>query len=138
MAQFAQNAYLQELAWAAGLFDGEGTVGLRLNGVKQGQYRRIGLRVGMTDKDTVERFADVLGLVVTGPRLSSKYPNAKAIWEVRVDNFAGVQAVMCFLWLWLSPFRREQFKKAILWWLSHTHRANNRARNFPPWKGERS
>jgi len=51
----------EELAWAAGLFDGEGTIGVRKNGTTEA-YRRIGASVGMTERFVVERFAKAVGI----------------------------------------------------------------------------
>lgn len=130
MAQFDKI----ELAWAAGLFDGEGTVVVRKNGPCNSEnYRRIGLRVGMTDQCVVERFAKAVSLLKGfGPRKASNYPNAKPIWDSRTDNFEGVQAVMCFLWTWLSTPKREQFKTAVLRWINQKHWKNSaRAWNVP-------
>ncbi len=47
-----------EVAWAAGLFEGEGCVGIypRPSGKVQ-----IQIRLGMTDQDVVERFASIMG-----------------------------------------------------------------------------
>ena len=45
-----------QLAWAAGLFDGEGCVHLLKSG------KGVQLSLGMTDRATVERFAVVIGL----------------------------------------------------------------------------
>jgi hypothetical protein len=46
-----------EIAWAGGLFEGEGTI--TLVGSK---YKQPSLRLGMVDLDIVERFRDVVGV----------------------------------------------------------------------------
>lgn len=50
----------EELAWAAGLFEGEGSISPRRNGKPR-------LQVKMTDEDVVRRLRDVVGGVVYGP-----------------------------------------------------------------------
>lgn len=46
---------LTDIAWAAGLFEGEGTIVVG----RRPQYIRVA--VGMTDRDVVERLAEILG-----------------------------------------------------------------------------
>lgn len=127
MPQFTPNT--EELKWAAGLFDGEGTIGVRKNGNKSG-YRRIGIGLGMTDHNVVRRFADAvqLGVLREQPYVQSKYPSAKPVWRWRADNFEEVQAVVAQLWSWLSGPKREQARRAILSWRSQPHKNNGRRR----------
>jgi len=59
-----------DLAWAAGLFDGEGTVRCK------GRYRIVAL--SMTDESCVRRFAEAVGAgTVSGPDIR---PNRKPMW----------------------------------------------------------
>lgn len=48
-----------EVAWAAGLFEGEGCFTLTV-GNRPGS-RRVAARVGSTDRDVIERFARIIG-----------------------------------------------------------------------------
>lgn len=49
----------EQIAWAAGLFEGEGT--WNAYQVKPRGKIQMQARVGMTDRDVVERFAEVIG-----------------------------------------------------------------------------
>jgi hypothetical protein len=100
----------EELAWAAGLFDGEGYVGVR---PVQGTARLF-LQVQMTqvDRRVLDRFQSaVMGLgKVYGP-----YPrggNSKPQFRFMTGKFEHSQAIMAMLWNWLSPVKREQFRIA--------------------------
>jgi len=73
-----------EDAWAAGLFEGEGSVGLN-----QGRYLYI--QMATTDKDVLQRFAAWGSLTVTGPY---KYTNnRKPYWRVAVQGKLAYNAM---------------------------------------------
>jgi hypothetical protein len=60
-----------EIAWAAGLFDGEGSVTIKKRGGAT-------IQLGMTDLPLVERFTRVVGVgSISGPRIQ---PNRKPSW----------------------------------------------------------
>lgn len=92
-------------AWAAGLFDGEGSVSLT------GDDRLL-LQLKMTDEVTVRRFCDAVGFgKVYGPyknRTGEKdgYPRSDFhVWVARGENANGAWAV---IWPWLSDVRRNR------------------------------
>jgi hypothetical protein len=87
-----------EIAWAAGLFEGEGSC---YGTVRSDRYntRRIRMNLRMTDQDVVERFAKVVGVgSVYGPiqhvrasdgvRLKDVYEWGTGSWHVVVDLYA--------------------------------------------------
>jgi hypothetical protein len=49
-----------DIAWAAGLFEGEGSIVISREG-------RVALQVHMTDEDVMRHLAEVLGGNITGP-----------------------------------------------------------------------
>jgi len=114
----AQRISREELAWAAGFFDGEGYTGL-LTG------RTLRSHVVQTDARLLQRLqAALLGLgTIDGPRNSSN-PRHSPQWLWRVSGFANVQAVIAMLWIFLSEVKREQARKAITTYLSSRHRGN--------------
>jgi hypothetical protein len=73
-----------DLAWAAGLFEGEGYVEHRPNGC--GRTTR-GLGLAMTDLDVVERFQKVVGVgAVRGP-YTNRRNKPLYVWKVwRVNS----------------------------------------------------
>jgi hypothetical protein len=93
-------------AWAAGLFEGEGSFGLRRNGT-------VLLSLSSTDKDVIERFRSVIG---TG-RISSQPPGRngrrKRIWRVDVIQVAEVLRIIEILYPWLGTRRRARADEAI-------------------------
>ena len=99
----------EEVAWAAGLFEGEGSIGA---------YRRSLPRVGrsvqaslhMTDEKPVREFARIVGVgTVSGP---IQRPG-KPIYLWRVSNFEYVQHVAAVLWPRLAPRRRTQTHQTL-------------------------
>lgn len=96
----------EQLAWAAGLFEGEGTFSTR-NG-KNGGKRDRGLvaKLKMADEDVVRKFYNTIGTGhMTGP-----YPcdgaGRKPLWIWQTGSFEGVQHTMISLYEWLQSRRR--------------------------------
>ncbi len=78
---------MRNIAWAAGLFEGEGTIGCWKSG---GKHCVATLR--MTDEDVVRAFHGVMGIgSVTGPL--SKGPH-KPYWSWQVQNKAGIKKLI--------------------------------------------
>jgi hypothetical protein len=106
------------LGYAAGLFDGEGTVGAYPNHyIKNGKkvfksyvYR---LRIAMTDEDALDSFHWAIGLgKIYGPWRNG--PSPIPIYCLDIKGFEEVQAVCAMLWPWLSQRRKDQIKQALL------------------------
>ena len=118
---------VDQLKWAAGLFDGEGTVGVRRSGPRA-HVRRIGLAVGMTDLEVVQRFQRAIGgigsLYINCTQ--SKYPNAKPVHRFVVHSFQNTQYIIALLWHWLSGPKREQAKRALEAWKAERHRYHDK------------
>lgn len=89
----------EALAWAAGFFEGEGTVRRSL--------RQPGISVCNTDLGSLERFRDAVGLgKIYGPY---RYRNStKPLYQYWACDFEGRQALAAMLWHWLSDRRRAQ------------------------------
>ena len=87
--------------WAAGLFEGEGSV-----------VARGGLSLGMTDEDVVRRFQSVIGLGTVGlsakqrQHYTGKY--GKPFWHWRVNHRDDIIAVAELLYPHLGVRRRQQ------------------------------
>jgi hypothetical protein len=94
----------EELAWAAGFFDGEGCVSLDKYAPR--------IHMPQIDRRVLERFQSaVMGLgSITGP-----YANRN--WTPRYRYTTGgleaTQAVIAMLWQWLGPVKREQASRAF-------------------------
>jgi hypothetical protein len=97
-----------ELAWAAGFFDGEGSVYYR------GRKRQeLCLAVSQSDRRPLDRFCSAVGIgAVRGP-YKAKYSNAKPYYVYSIGSHVPVQAVVAMLWRWLSEPKREQATQAL-------------------------
>jgi hypothetical protein len=90
----------RELAWAAGLFEGEGSIWLSKN-------EKTRMSLTMTDEDSVRRFAAAVRVGnISGPRLPKG--GRKEVWQWNAGKFEHVQAVVAFLWYGLGVRRRAK------------------------------
>lgn len=106
--QSAQPYFRENLAWAAGLFEGEGCFSTRMTGKKD---RGICARLKMSDEDVVRRFYTVVGLGnMNGPYFA---PKKKPVWIWQTGSFEVVQAIMAMLWPWLHSRRRARIKELL-------------------------
>lgn len=102
----------ENLAWAAGLFEGEGTISTRRIG-KREHDRAIVASLRMTDEDVVKRFHSIVKVGnVNGPSIP-KNPKWKPLWTWQTGSFEGSQAIAALLWAWLCTRRRATVKKIL-------------------------
>jgi hypothetical protein len=87
----------EQVAWAAGLFEGEGWFGPRAKTSAEAI-------VGMTDLDVVERFAAIIGCgtITAEPR----GPN-KTLYRWSASNALDVRALIELFWPYFGERRRE-------------------------------
>jgi hypothetical protein len=107
----------EELAWAAGFFDGEGTSRATPSRYKRGdkvQGVQLHLSIGQCDRDVLDRFKKaVLNLgFVYGPY--QKKNRDKPYYAFHSQGFEQTQAIMAMLWPFLSDIKRAQAKKAMI------------------------
>lgn len=97
----------EKIAWAAGLFEGEGYISKDTVG--------YGCRLGiaMTDGDVVESFINVFNRPgkLSSRKRGSKY---KTIHEWYVNKFEDVQFICVLMWPWLKTRRRTKIKEVLL------------------------
>jgi hypothetical protein len=103
-----------DVAWAAGLYEGEGTFFYCKHYYKNGQKIRRKtmqplLRILMTDKDVLEKWQSIFGGRIDGPRKRQE-SHYKDQWMLRLDDREKFKAAVIAMWEHLSPRRREQFK----------------------------
>jgi hypothetical protein len=95
---------IEELAWAAGLFEGEGSCF-----VGSGQRQPV-VALVTTDRDVLERFASIIGFgSVHG---YDRHPH-KRYWRWSVQSKADVLAVGALLEPWLGVRRREALRVVV-------------------------
>lgn len=108
----------EELAWVAGLFEGEGCVSaiVRTHGAP-----RLNTSVKMTDLDVLERAQRITGLgKVYGPY--QRAPHHKPHWQWNVQNAQHAYALVIMLFPWLGSRRRRQVIEKVSLWLTHEDR----------------
>lgn len=111
----------ENLAWMAGLFEGEGYVQGRPRSYtrKDGrEFTTVGFRlaISMVDEDIIKRFHDLAGVgTCNGPRMSPSMKN-QPLWDYRAHG-ADAYALAIAILPWLGSRRREQLQKAINAWL---------------------
>lgn len=96
----------ENLAWLAGLIEGEGCI--NFSDAKGVQFNRVS--VDMTDKDVIERILDIAGCgTMVGPyayKLSTK-----EIWRWHVQNAPAVKALLTVLYPRLGLRRRAKIEE---------------------------
>lgn len=115
----------EENAWAAGLFDGEGSTGVGVDRRSKNhrEYTYLRLHVGQThDEDlyppeVLERFKNVVRVgKIFGPTTQF---NGRFRWDYCAQTFQEVQHVICVIWPWLSDVKREQASLALKTYLAY-------------------
>jgi len=95
-----------EIAWAAGLFEGEGSFDH-----SAGNAHRPRATMSLTDQDVLERFMRAVGVGTIGPskRRASHHKEAWQWWT----NEAEFHVVYALLKPWLGPRRTQAAEAAI-------------------------
>lgn len=109
----------ENIAYAAGLFEGEGWIS------RQDTYRKKGgelaqrttplysIAINMTDREPLELFQQVFGGKIYGPYTHDKRPNRKPIYRYHLAGKDQVQSAAKEMYPWLSPRRRGQIDSAL-------------------------
>lgn len=92
---------LADVAWAAGLFEGEGCWIAR----PPGNSFSCSARLAMKDEDIVRRFRDVVGFGSVGQKT---YEPFLWSWDAGA-NFQAFQALGAMFWPWLGERRRARW-----------------------------
>jgi hypothetical protein len=108
----------ESLAWAAGFFDGEGTVNIstrRTSCNGERQYLTINLCVSQTDPKILHKFKEIcnMGGRVNGP-YCPKTTNSSPYWSYAVHGLKHTQLIISRLWPWLSEEKRKQATEAFV------------------------
>jgi hypothetical protein len=111
-----------ERAWAAGFFDGEGTIAVGGSGAAYPAYRQPSLEIPQSSDhgvpDSLVRFQSVVGCgSITGPQPPRNPWGRLPAYRWEVGGHRNVEAVAGLLWEWLGSVKRTQ----IDWALSLVH-----------------
>lgn len=115
----------QELAWAAGLFDGEGSFMLTHNS-RPDRHPKARATLSMTNETLVRRFAAAVGVgTVTGPEHRER---ERPMWRWTANRYEHFERVLALLGPWLGT---EKKAKADDVKAGHVHTDNtNRHKNL--------
>lgn len=116
-----------EIAWVAGLLEGEGSFS---SAQHHGRGHQIG-RVDMQsiDHDTLETLARITGIgSVHGPL--APQPNRQPLWYWRVQRHNDVRALTELIYPWMGARRRRQIE--AIWEGQDKERLNPRPRKVSP------
>jgi len=112
-----------ELAWCAGFFDGEGSIGKP--SISDRSNSPI-IQIGQKLLGPLTRFKNAVGCGNI-----NYYNHKRAVkgrdeyyYHYRITNFEHSQHVMCLLWNWLEPTKKEKYKAIVNYYIS-THIKNN-------------
>lgn len=94
----------EDIAWAAGLFEGEGCIYLAGDKRPTEPYMYPGLQLSMTDRDVVEKFHAIVG-VGTVNIDRRKESNRSDMWRWQCANRKGFEHVMNLLGPYLGERR---------------------------------
>ncbi len=98
----------EELAYAGGLFEGEGYFTLRAGS----HTMRSAAGVNMTDPEPLERLMAAVSMgTILGPRDMGTGRKPMYVWAVHTRE--RVQALVAMLWPWLGPRRRARAREVL-------------------------
>lgn len=98
------------MAWAAGLFEGEGSICASKSG---NRFVNLVLCVTNTDLRVLTKFESAVGCgKIYGPKLRTN-PSHKPVYEWHLSSPAMIKALTEALWEWLSDRRRGQITDAL-------------------------
>lgn len=110
-----QSLYLnrEELAWAAGFFDGEGHS-------RRGDRGALAITISQADSpELLYRFQRAVGVgTVRGPYVHKARPKQRPFYVYDALGYENVQHCMCVLWRWLGTVKRAQAKASLARWMA--------------------
>jgi hypothetical protein len=100
----------EEVAWAAGLFEGEGCWSWNARTGSPGASMKS------TDEDVLRKFVRIVGVGgVHGPHIGT----GKPIWGWNVNSFQQVQHLACLFWVHLGDRRKEKLCERLTQSVGH-------------------
>lgn len=96
-----------EIAWAAGFFDGEGSIGAHYGRHKKYPYPTLG--IAQVDRRPLDRFAATVGIGnILGPYKHKTKPHHSPFYEWHIEG-KNVKAVLELLWPFISDPKKEKW-----------------------------
>jgi len=101
-----------EIAWAAGLFEGEGCIGVWKT-QKNHVLPLIRLTITMTDRDVLERFCAVVQCGKVGGERRYGRPHHKPAFVWCISNRSDVERILLALLPWFGERRSAKAREAL-------------------------
>lgn len=105
----------EDVAWAAGVFEGEGSICIRYTDLYQGS--RCTLKIAMSDEDVVARVHEILGGRFNGPYYQKRKRKDGSEhlprWEWAMSKRADVIATLELLIPYFGKRRRAKAEEAV-------------------------
>jgi hypothetical protein len=101
-----------EIAWAAGLFEGEGCIVFQKQKRGRGTCTCIRLELKMCDEDVVRRFADIVGAKVVGP-YEQATAGWKPYWDCRIGKISEVRHILDLFGPYLGKRRQARVREVM-------------------------
>lgn len=119
----------EDLAWAAGFFDGEGCTYLQRSNGTRSQFSKTYLSPSITinqkNHEVLEKFNQV-----TGSYGKFYFSEIKNQYNLRFSSFEKTQYIICLLWPWLGTLKRDQYRRILKEYLEN----RKNVRSFKPKK----
>jgi hypothetical protein len=101
----------ERIAWAAGLFEGEGYFAYQLT---RGKHLVLRAGINMTDEDVITKFQSVIGgQGKVYPYISPHCSHHKKQYRLLLEGFERFQFVATLFWPWLGERRRARIKELL-------------------------
>jgi hypothetical protein len=108
-SDYGNSIEREELAWAAGLFDGEGTTYFH----ERNKYPILSLcQAGDYALEILDRFGAALA-VYHDIRLNRVLPSGKLNYQLHIVSYDRVNYALDLLWPWLSTQKKIQAKECL-------------------------
>lgn len=103
---------LDWIAWAAGIIEGEGCLGLYQDNRRPSTYT-VKIQVESTDKFVVDKVQEIFGGNIYENNAPSKLPKYKKSWRWLVSNKQGVKQILTTIYPYLSPRRQDKANEIL-------------------------
>lgn len=101
-------ANIADLAWAAGLFEGEGSIYVPVK-----PTRSLRICIASTDEDVIQRFHGIVGVGGAYDYVPKNSLGKKRQFWWYVTGHENVQAILTIFWGWLGKRRRLKATAAL-------------------------
>ncbi len=102
-----------DLAWAAGFYDGEGSVSVTGSTLQYKEGRTsICISVGQVNREPLDKLTDIFGIgEIYGPY--ARGGTSQPIYLYKVYGYVNVQYVIAQMWSYISSAKKAQVRKAF-------------------------